>query len=862
MASGSSWGTGKQESEHSLMRMLRIKNLGARQALLGAAFQVFVPVLALVLTALTPLLAPTHFAAQAQSAIVREIQVQGNRRLEPESIRSYMKLSVGQAYDEGKADDSIHALFSTGLFSDVRINRTPTGVVVVVVENPVISLVAFEGNSEVEKTALEAEVQLKPRAIFTKAKAQADVQRILDLYRRQGRFAASVQPKLIELDNNRVNVVFEINEGAATKVKSISFVGNHAFSDSQLRDIITTIQSGLFDFLKGTNIYDPDRLNLDKELLRQYYMKNGYADARVISANAELDRDGSGFFITFAIEEGQLFNFGNVTVESKLPGVNTDALSREITTKQGSVFNAQQLDKSIEALTLKVAEQGFAFGRVRPLTDRVPGTNTINVIYQVEEGPRIYIERININGNERTKDYVIRREFRIAEGDAYNQLLVDNAKKRLQNLGFFKTVDIKRRNGGAPDRVILDVDVLEQPTGELSFGAGYSTSEGVIGDVSLTERNLLGNGQFLRLGVSGSKTRLGINLGFTEPHFLGSNVAAGFDLFRNSTAATTTTPYNTTKTGGALRAAFPLADGVWLNTAYTVSRDTLDVPYGYAPIASAAIKDACGFSNAYIRADGTPAQAGDAYGDAHGPYTNNGSCNSHATITSMASIGFTIDNRNHPKTPTSGTFFQTGVDVAGLGGDVHYARLSAEGRSYIPIAEKVTLVSRAAGGTIEGLGGQDVRLLDLFYKGGETIRGFGNLGYGPRDGATGNALGGRNYWTITEELRFPLPAIPEELGMSGAIFADAGSLFTAGNTAKNLNNPKTCPPGGGAGSVNLDGTPNGVCLQDSAKIRSSVGVSLLWNSPLGPLRMDLAKALTKESYDKTQIFRFGATTKF
>ena len=552
------WGNGKQESETSLMRMLRTciisekQLLGKRSALIGAAMRALVPLGLLALGVVAPSVLFVADVAHAQGSVVREIRVEGNRRLEPETVRTYMKISAGEAYDEGKADESIRALFATGLFSDVRINRTSNGVVVVVAENPVIGQVAFEGNSEVDKAALEAEVQLKPRSVFTRAKAQADVQRILAVYQRQGRFAANVQPKLIELDNNRVNVVFEITEGQATKVKSIAFVGNRAFTDSQLRDIITTIQSGLFDFLKGTNIYDPDRLNLDKELLRQFYLKNGYADARVISANAELDRDGSGFFITFVVEEGQLFNFGAVTVESKLPGVNTDLLGKEISTKTGNIFNAQLLDKTTEALTLKVAEQGFAFGRVRPRTDRVAGTTTINVIYLVEEGPRIYIERININGNERTKDYVVRREFKIAEGDAYNQLLVENAKKRLQNLGFFKTVDIKRRNGGAPDRVILDVDLLEQPTGELSFGAGYSTSEGVIGDISLTERNLLGNGQFLRLGVSGSKTRLNINLGFTEPRFLGSNVAAGFDLFRNSTTASSTTPYNTTKTGGGL----------------------------------------------------------------------------------------------------------------------------------------------------------------------------------------------------------------------------------------------------------------------------------------------------------------------
>src|SRR5204863_3686538 len=350
--------------------------------------------------------APT---AHAQGATIREIRVAGNRRVEPETVRSYLKFNVGDVYDPGKVDQSIKSLFATSLFSDVRIDREPTGVLVTVVENPVINQVAFEGNSEADKDTLLAEVQLKPRSVFTRARAQADVQRILDVYRRQGRFAAVVDPKLIELDNNRVNVVFEINEGAATKVKAINFIGNRVFSDSQLRDIITTTQSGLFDFLKGTNIYDPDRLSLDRELLRQYYLKNGYADASVVSAGAELDRDGSGFFITFVIDEGELFTFGAINMESALAGVDTRALQSEVLTVAGKTFNQSQLDKTVERLTLVVSEQGHSFARVRPRAARDPGVRAINVTYLIDEGPRVYIERINIIGNMRTRDYVIRR---------------------------------------------------------------------------------------------------------------------------------------------------------------------------------------------------------------------------------------------------------------------------------------------------------------------------------------------------------------------------------------------------------------------------------------------------------------------
>jgi outer membrane protein insertion porin family len=763
--------------------------------------------------------APT---AHAQGATIREIRVAGNRRVEPETVRSYLKFNVGDVYDPGKVDQSIKSLFATSLFSDVRIDREPTGVLVTVVENPVINQVAFEGNSEADKDTLLAEVQLKPRSVFTRARAQADVQRILDVYRRQGRFAAVVDPKLIELDNNRVNVVFEINEGAATKVKAINFIGNRAFSDSQLRDIITTTQSSLFDFIKGTNIYDPDRLSLDRELLRQYYLRNGYADARIVSAGAELDRDGSGFYITFVIDEGEVFKFGTVEIESSVAGVEPKKLYGELFSVGGTTFNQSQLDKSVERLTLTVSEQGLPFARVRPRAARDAAGRIINVTYLVDEGPHIYIERINVIGNVRTRDYVIRREFRLAEGDAFNPQMVDKAKKRLQGLGFFKTVEIKRRPGSAPDRVILDVELVEQSTGELSFGAGYSTSEGLIGDVTISERNLLGRGQYLRLRLSGSAQRQQIDLSFTEPRFLDRNLAAGFDLFHKLTQVSTYQQFATRTTGGSLRIGFPIAENLWLVNSYSLSNNEIS---DVAASASRAIQEAKG-----------------------------------TYWTSAVGTSLTYDARNHPKTPTSGYFFQGGVEFAGVGGDVQYIRLSAEGRYYYPITEKITFVGRAIGGHIEGWGGQDVRLLDLYYKGGETIRGFYMSGFGPRDTLTNDAVGGDTFWATTAELRFPFPLIPDDLGMSGAVFADAGSLFGAGAGVKKL--PNSCgQPGVYDPGTGITTWP-GVCLADSAAIRASVGFGILWNSPLGPLRLDIAKALLKESYDKEQLIRFGASTRF
>jgi outer membrane protein insertion porin family len=773
--------------------------------------------LLLVLALISPgvVFAPPAFAAQpaaAQANAIRAINVEGNRRVEPETVRSYLQFAPGDAYDPAKVDGSIKALFATGLFSDVRIDRSGADVMVTVVENPVINQIAFEGNSEVDTETLRNEVQMKPRAVFTRARVQSDVQRILDVYQRQGRYAATVDPKIIELEQDRVNLVFEIAEGAATKVKGIHFVGNHTFSDSQLRDVISTTEKGWFDFLKGTAIYDPDRMNLDRELLRQYYLKNGYADAQVTAANAELDRDGSGFFVTYTIDEGEPYTFGAVNIESMVPQVQPTAYKSSLLTKEGATYDASQIDKTTEDMTQAVSQQGYAFARVRPQPQPDPVTHKIALNYVIEEGPRIYIERINVIGNTRTKDYVIRREFKLAEGDAYNPLIVDQAKKRLKNLGLFKNVDVKRRPGSAQDRVILDVEVVEQSTGELSFGVGYSTSEGVIGDISLTERNLMGNGQFLRLSLSGSFTRLQAELSFTEPRFLDRNLAAGFDIFAKQTDLTSQAGFVSGRLGADVRLGFPISEKLWAQTSYSFSRDEVkDV----VPTASLAIQQAAGIA-----------------------------------YTSMVTNSLTYDLRNDPKNPTKGIFLTAGVGFAGLGGDVQYTSLSAEARGYYPITDKITFVSRAIGGTIQGWGGQDVRLIDLFFRGGETVRGFNTAGFGPRDLNTNSALGGATYWATTAEIRFPIPFVPDDLGIQGAVFADAGSLFGAGAGAKNA--PQGCSPG----------NTTEVCLVDSSAIRSSVGASLMWASPVGPIRMDFANVLTKDPSDQTQFFRFGAATKF
>ncbi len=760
------------------------------------------------------------FSAHAQG-VIQTIRVEGSKRVEPETVRSYLTFSTGDSYDPAQIDESLKALFATGLFQDVRIRREGATIVIVIVENPIVSRVAFEGNKEIEDDTLSSEVQLKPRAVYTRARVQADVQRILTLYRRQGLYAAQVDPKIINLDSNRIDVVFEINEGATTKVRAINFIGNSAFSDSQLRYVISTTQTTLLSFLKGTNIYDPDRLNLDRELVRQFYMKNGYADVRIVSATADLDRDGRGFFITFTIEEGVRYRFGIIDVESALPSLNVDDLRGYILSRSGKVFNSEKVEKTIEALTIGVSQQGYAFGQVKPRLDRDPSTATINIVYVIDEGPRIYIERINIVGNFRTEDGVIRRQFRLAEGDAFNRLLVEAARKRLRALGFFKTVDVDTTPGTAPDRVVIVVKVVEQPTGELSFGAGFSTSEGVIGDVSITERNLMGKGQFVRLGFSGSLERAQVDFSFTEPFFLDRNLAAGFDLFHKTVDLTDVASFSQRSTGGNLRLGFPIADNTQLGVRYRFEQEDI---FDVSDNASLAVKESEGVSN-------------------------------------VSSVGYTIayDTRNLPASPTSGIFTSFSQDLAGVGGDVNYIRSVVDARGYYPITNKITLVGRAQGGSIEPWGGQDVRLTDLFFKGGETIRGFERAGYGPRDACedpvtkkrindcSQDSLGGQLFWATTAEVRFPFPYVPDSLGMQGAFFVDAGSLWD---------------PSGQALDAVAREEPHGSFIFDSAEVRLSTGFSIIWQSPLGPLRADIAQALLKADFDKTEIFRFGASTNF
>ena len=755
-------------------------------------------------------------AVHAQSSrVIQNIDVRGNHRVETQTVVGYLRLSVGDRYDPVRADDSFKALFATGLFSDVKISMQSSTLLVELSENPLINRVAFEGNRKVTDDTLSAEVQLRPRVVLTRSRVTADVQRILTIYRRSGRFDARVEPKIIQLPQNRIDLVFEIDEGDKTRVSRINFVGNRAFDDGDLQEVITTSESGLLSFLKTDDVYDPDRLAADQELLRRFYLNNGYADFRVISAVADLDRENNSFFITITVDEGALYTFQDVVVESSIPGLDPDELRIFVLTHPGDEYSLEDIDKTLEDLTLEVSKLGFAFAQVRPQGRRDAETKTISIVYVVEEGSRVYIERINIFGNTRTHDEVVRREFDVVEGDAYNRVLIDRAERRLNALDYFERVAITRSPGSAPDRIILNVEVVDKSTGNFSIGAGYSSSDGALGDISITERNFLGRGHFVRLALSISGKRQDVDFSFTDPYFLDRRVSAGIDIFSRRVDLEDESSFNLERHGFGLRFGFPVTESWSVTTRYQLASENItDV------LATSSIS--------VFLAQGR-------------------------SLTSSAGYSIRFDTLDNARNPTTGLYFSFSQDLAGIGGDVNYLRTTAEARAYYQFRPGIIGVVKLQGGHITGFGGDDVRLLDGFFKGGETIRGFDRSGLGPRDGATGDALGGNMYFAATAEVQFPIPLIPESLGFKGAVFLDAGSVY--GTDLVN----GTFFDRNGNGIVDAGET---LVLQDSSTIRSAVGVSLIWNSPFGPLRADFSHVLSSAAFDDEQSFRFGGGTQF
>ena len=685
---------------------------------------------------------PNPPPAQAQAPapgglVIREVRVEGNQRIEAESILSYLTLKVGDRFDGPAMDKSLKALFDTGLFTDVTLRREANALVVRVVENPIINRIAFEGNKKISDETLFGEVQLRARVVYTRTKVQNDVKRILDIYRRSGRFAATVEPKVIPLPQNRVDLVFEINEGTLTGVNRIVFVGNKVFESDRLREVIQTVESRWWRLLTSDDTYDPDRLNYDKEQLRRFYLANGYADFRVASAVAELLPDKDGFYVTFTVEEGERYKFGTIDVTSTLRNLEGQQLKTLLRGKEGDWYNADDVEGSVNGITDFAGTLGYAFVDVRPNVSRDRDKKTISVAYEVREGPKVFVERINIAGNTRTTDKVVRREFQIVEGDAFNTAKMRRSQQRLRNLNFFENVEVTNVPGSEPDKTQINVQVKEKSTGELSVGAGFSTTEGPIGAFGIRERNFLGHGQDVRATFTISQRTQEIDAGITEPYFLDRNLSAGVDVFRLRRFREEESGYDERNTGGRVRFSYEILDP-WVQ----------DVHY---LLASDRIENVQSNTSRFIRDQ------------------------KRTAFTSEVGQALLYDRRDNRLDPTDGFFIRVGTDVAGLGGSNRFFRSKLDGGIYTPLGGQWSYTQSGEARWIEGFNSEPVRINQRMFLGGDSLRGFAIGGVGPRDLSTGNSLGGTYAVSGTSELSFPI-GLPKEFGVLGKFFTDYGTI--------------------------------------------------------------------------------------
>ncbi len=753
-----------------------------------------------------------------QREVVRQVFVDGNRRVEPETVLSYLLIQPGDIYNPQRLDLSLKTLYATGLFSDVGFDFQNGILRVRVVENPIINRVIFHGNKALKEDKIRKELGISPRKVFTRARVQEDVERILQLYRALGRFSAVVSPNIVEQDQNRVDLIFDISEGPVTKVRSINFIGNKFFSDRRLRGELSTAQSRWWKFFASNDKYDPNRLEYDREKLREFYTQRGYADFRVVSAVAELVPDEKAFYITYTVDEGEVYTFNDINVSTTLDALNAEDLKALLPIKKGKRYNSKLIENSIDVLTFAAGAKGYAFVDVRPRFRYNREDHTIDINFEVNEGPRVYIERIEIVDNTRTLDHVIRREMAFVEGDAFNRILLERSRLNVRRLGFFKDVKIEELEGSRPDSAVVRVKVQEQPTGELSFGAGFSSTDKWLFEFSVSERNFRGRGQFLRLRASTSKRTQVVDIRFTEPRFLGRNLAAGFEVFHVNTDYIREAGFKTKRTGGRILFGFPLSKNIRMNVDYTLRREKVT--------ASGARYDGrgrCPITDIICRQEGT-------------------------RLYSILGYSLRWDRRNDPLRPTRGFDLGFSQDFAGLGGDVKFLRTELSGGVYYGIYRDDVIASfTGSAGYITSWGTtpKNIPINDRFFKGGDSFRGFKTAGLGPRivlensrgQQVPGDALGGKVYAIGTAEVSFPL-GLPEEYGILGSVFTEFGTVGRLDPADKQAN------------------------VRDDLSLRASVGFSVFWDSPFGPVRFDFSKVLKKEKYDETESFRFGARTRF
>lgn len=745
---------------------------------------------------------------EANQARIERIAVIGNERIEPATISSYLSVQPGSPFEPAMIDRSLKTLFETGLFSDVVMERDGNTLLIRVIENPIINRVVFEGNRRLKRDKLLEEVQLRPRMIFTRAKVSADVGRIIELYRRSGRFAAVVEPKIIQLDQNRVDLVFEITEGPKSRVSRVNFIGNQVFSDNKLRKVMATKESRWWKIFGSDDTYDPDRMAYDRELIRQHYLQNGYADFRIVASVAELTPDLNDFFMTFTVEEGELYTFGKIEVESQIKDLKADIMKIFVTAKEGETYNAKEIENSIDSITNMGGILGFAFLDIEPIMQRNKDARTLDIKFVINQSRRTYIERINITGNVRTLDRVIRREVRLVEGDAFNSIKVNRSESRLKSLGFFKEVDIEQTEGSKPDRVILDMTVQEQPTGEFQFGGGFSSYEKFMLNISMSERNLRGRGQNGTISFTYSRLRKQLQLSFTEPYFMDKQISAGFDLYRSQSSSYIRSSYSTDSTGVGFRLGFAVSEYIFAQVRYSLRADNVKM------------------SNVNINSPYLM--------DSLGKYTT-------------SSIGYSLghDSLNDYLKPTDGQRVTLSQEVAGLGGNVRFIKSTFEYDRFQDVYKGFIFHLGAEAGHIMGLG-QDVRINNRFFLGNPRFRGFSAAGVGPKDIRSNNFMGGNLYYVGTAEMFLPLGRAVDEMGVKFSIFTDVGAL---------------AKPDMREFDINGNPIDNSYIISNGAP-RMTAGVGVTWDSPFGPFRIDMAKAIMKQPTDRTEFLQFNIGTMF
>ena len=840
--------------------------------------------------------APSQPAPQPEASVIRTIAVTGNQRLEPETVLSYVKLRIGEPYDRERLDEALRDLYGTDLFADVAIRDNQGNLTIEVRESPVVNRIVLEGNKRLKDDKITPEIRLAPRQIFSRAKARADVARIIELYRRQGRFAANVEPKIVQLEQNRVDVVYEINEGPKSRIRQINILGNEQFGDGELRSEMVTKRTSMFSFLGSGDVYDPDRLAFDQQKMRMFYLTHGYADFRVVSAVAELTPDRRDFIITYVVEEGERYKFGDVKVESAIRDFSSENLTRLLPMKNGDWYNAKLVEDTVTSLNESAGLFGYAFADVQPNFQRDKDTKTMSVTFNVAETPRVYVERIDVSGNTNTRDKVIRREFRLAEGDPFNSIRVKRSRDRIQSLGFFQeNLEIEQTQGSASDRVILSTTLEEKATGQLQISAGFSSLERFLLNLSVEQRNFRGMAQTLRASINYSSYSKSIELGFTEPYVFDRNIALGFDIFRRDYSSfnfvnnNRNTTYKQVSTGFQLRGGMPLTEYVQIGARYGLNFDdvTLDEAAFFTD------PDGAGPLPAFC----DPLRVGRYLCDAIGKRTT-------------SSIGYSLlyDTTDNRIRPTRGQRFTLNQDFAGLGGDVKYLRTRANASKYWRLGGGFIFSLSAEGGYIHSFeddpspGTDAVRITDRFFLGEPQIRGFDIRGVGPRvqrvpfvtndDGelvpATArnqivdDALGGRAYYVGRAEVEIPVSSSFRELGLRPSVFIDVGALFSLTNPITQSvlpGDPRTINRCVDANGGSTTAPANLVCeggsqlvagispfvenyLGDSAKPRLSVGFGVNWNSPFGPFRIDIAKALLKADGDDTKLLTFNVGTAF